>query len=216
MCQSSHVSCLFSCFLLSYLQSRICSRAHLHPIPKLPYFSKCHSEKTDRHVYLIVSLARADFILPSFGELGRDEKSPVPATYQLCHQASVPSWKSHPLLDLISSPVKGGGGRFFTFLLVSNFQGSARGELLAPKEPLPAATWDLDSFSKLFTSLGSGLHPQLWAPIKASQAAAEATVASSLEGEEICFIVTHGNVSSSPKELPVINAKQHKGPLLSW
>lgn len=96
----------------------------------------------------------------------------MPASYQLCHQASVPSWKSQPLLDLISSPVKGGGGRFFTFLLVSNFQGSAGGELPAPKEPLSAAAWDLGPFSKLFNSSGSGLQPQLWALIKVSQAAA--------------------------------------------
>lgn len=139
----------------------------------------------------------------------------MPASHQLCHQPGAPSWKSHPLFDLISSPVKGGGGKLFTFLLVSNFQGSARGALPAPKKPLPATAWDGSPFSKLFPSSGSGLHPQLWAQIKVSRAAAEVTVAFLLKGEEICFFVTHGNFSSSTEEVPVINAKQHKGPPLS-
>lgn len=35
-------------------------------------------------------------------------------------------------------------------------------------------------------------------------------------GADMCFSVTHGNVSSSLKEVPEINAKQHTGLLLSW
>lgn len=140
----------------------------------------------------------------------------MPAAHQLCHQLSGWSWKSHALLYLLSSPVKQGGERSFKSRWVYKFQGSAPGAYPAPGECLPVTACDGGPFPRLLTSWSSGLHPQLRAQIQVPSGSCWGDHTLLSEGAEMRLSVTRGNVSSSLKEVPVINAKQHEGLLLSW